>query len=148
MTTSTSGLLHTVNGTGLLIPGLVLPYEEPEWDDADVLMPTFGTKGLTILYGERKARMLVFPIDVFEVTGGDPPEPVWTNQAAREDKFSTIGKRQGKVGRLTVVDQTGTTKRTYPTAYFRGLRVIRRRHDEWHGHNAFCQAIFLEIAAS
>lgn len=146
MTTDASGLRHTVDGTVTLIPGLVLPYDEPPWEDSAVLMPTFGVKGLTVLYGARNARLLAFPMDVWKVSDADPPLPLWVNQSVREGFLKEIVAQQGKVGLLEVVDPVGVVIRTYARAMFRGLHVARRRHDTVHGHNAFCQAVFLEIA--
>lgn len=150
MTTSESGLRHTSHGTAYLIPGLVLPYEEPEWNEANLLLPSFGLKGLTLLYGERNTRLLAFPIAVWRV---NPPEaeelaglPSWTNPASREAFFLECSRRQGLVGPLVVVDPAGVVRREYPQCQFAGLKIQRRRYDAMHAHNAACVAMFLEIA--
>jgi len=129
------GLIHS----GKTVPGLVRDLQHGAFEQDMILLSSFGLKGATVLYGERKLRRFVVPMFIYQN---------WNNAADRETFFRELTIHQGKVGELVIKDPDGADYVTYPSVLFVGFVRERDRVDAAHGYYSQASLEFAELAVA
>ena len=141
---ATPGVTFSANGaTVFQAPGLVSDLSPRAWDQQTMFLPSFGLKGVSVLYGERTTRPFVVPMMLWDTV------TQWTTDAEREAALNAIIAKQGQVGTVLLANYAGTPLPTagYANCFFDRLELVLRRNDAPHGYWARVNLFFMEIAS-